>query len=32
MELLPGQKIEPEAVVTLRPRDGIKVKLRARKT
>jgi cytochrome P450 len=30
MELLPGQKIEPEPVVTLRPRDGIKVRLRAR--
>lgn len=30
MELLPGQKIEPEAVVTLKPKGGIKVKLRAR--
>jgi cytochrome P450 len=30
MELLPGQKIEPEAVVTLRPRGGIKVRLRQR--
>jgi cytochrome P450 len=30
MELLPGQKIEPEPVVTLRPRGGIKVRLSAR--
>ena len=30
MALLPGQKIEPEAVVTLRPRYGIKVMLRGR--
>ena len=30
MELLPGQKIEPEPVVTLRPKNGIKVRLRSR--
>jgi len=31
MELLPGQAIEPEPVVTLRPRNGIKVRLLAQK-
>ena len=30
MELVPGQKIEPEPVVTLRPRGGIRVNLRSR--
>jgi cytochrome P450 len=31
MELLPGQTIEPEPVVTLRPRNGIKIRLLERK-
>lgn len=31
MELLPGQNIVPEPVVTLRPKEGIRVKLVERK-
>jgi cytochrome P450 len=30
MELLPGQSIEPEPVVTLRPKNGIRMRLRGR--
>jgi cytochrome P450 len=31
-ELVPGQRIEPEAAVTLRPRYGIRMRLRQRAT
>jgi cytochrome P450 len=30
-ELVPGHKVTPMASITLRPRDGIRVKLEARK-